>query len=282
MKKVAVVILNFNVKEESLQCVKSVSESDYKNLQIIVVSNSNDELAEEIKEIRGIVFIQNKENLGYTGGNNIGIKKALEEGADFIFILNADTIIDQKAIGNLVSVAEEDGVGIAGPKILFTDEKTIWYAGGIFDLANVLGKHRGVDERDTGQYEKLEETDYISGGAMFIKKEVFEKIGLFDEKYFLYYEDSDFCFRAQKAGFKLLYVPSAVVYHDNAKSTGLGSPLQDYFMTRNRLLFASKFLPFRTRFALFREALRNFGNPVRRQALFDFLTNNFGKGSFRI
>jgi GT2 family glycosyltransferase len=115
---------------------------------------------------------------------------------------------------------------------------------------------------------------------MFVNAKVFKKIGFFDEKYFLYYEDSDFCLRAKKADFRLVYAPSAVVFHENAKSTGLGSNLQDYFITRNRLLLASKFLPFRTRFALLREALRNIGNPVRRLAFWDYLNGNFGKGSY--
>lgn len=279
--KVAVVILNYRVKDRALNCVGSVQKSNYQNLEIIVVdNNSQDGLEEEIQKIAGVKFIQTNDNLGYTGGNNIGIKKALENQADYIFILNADTEIDQNTISNLVKVSQDQEIGIAGPKILFDDQKTIWYAGGIFDMDNVLGKHRGVDEKDQGQYDKIEETNYVSGGAMFVDKKVFEKIGFFDDKYFLYYEDSDFCFRAKKAGFKIRYVPSAVVFHANAQSTGLGSPLQDYYITRNRMLFASKFLPFRTKFALFREALKNLGSPTRRKAFFDFLLGNLGRGSF--
>lgn len=280
MKKVAVVVLNYNVSEKALKCVASVRQSTYKGIEMIVVSNSEDNLGEEIKNIPGVVFIQNSQNIGYTGGNNLGIKKALEDEVDYVFILNPDTEVECHAIEELVAVAEKSGAGILGPKVLFDDKKTIWYAGGILDLANVIGSHRGVDEEDKGQYDWEEETDYITGGMMFVKSEVFKKIGLFDDKYFLYYEDSDLCMRAKKAGFKLLYVPSAIVYHANAQSTGLGSPLQDYFQTRNRMLFASKFLPFRTRFALFRESLRNITLPTRRKALTDFLLGNLGKGSF--
>lgn len=280
MKTVAVVILNFKAKENTLKCVDSVKKSDYKNLEVIVVdNNSGDGLDEEIKRIKGIHFIHNEENLGYTGGNNVGIKKALECGAEYIFILNMDTVIHSQAISNLIKGIEESGAGIAGPKILFFDQRTIWYAGGTLDLANVLGGHRGVDEVDRGQYDIPEETQNVTGGAMIVKKEVFEKIGFFDDKYFLYYEDSDFCFRAKKAGFKLMYIPSAVVYHENAKATGLGSPRQDYYITRNRMLFASKFLPLRTRFALLREAIRNFTMPARRKALFDFLTGHLGRAN---
>ncbi|KKR82563.1 MAG: Glycosyl transferase family 2 [Candidatus Daviesbacteria bacterium GW2011_GWA1_41_61] len=281
MKKVAVVILNYKARENTLKCADSVKKSDYENLEIIVVdNNSGDGLAEEIKKVVGVIFIQNKDNLGYSGGNNVGIKKALEDEAEYVFILNMDTVIDKKAITQLVIAIEENQAGVLGPKILFFDKKTIWYAGGTLDLNNVLGGHRGVDEEDHGQYEKIEETDNVTGGAMFVKSDIFVKIGLFDERYFLYYEDSDFCFRAKRAGFKLMYVPTAVIYHENAKSTGLGSPRQDYFITRNRMLFASKFLPFRTRFALFRETLRNIAISTKRLALIDFLRGNWGKGSF--
>lgn len=278
MKKVGVVILNYNAAEETTECVKSVKASTYTNVVVIVVSNSQDDLSEVTDKYKDIIFIQNNENLGYSGGNNIGIKNALKEGVDYVFILNADTVIDKNAISVLVQVADKGEGDILGPKILFKKTGKIWFAGGIFDKANVIGSHRGVDEVDSGQYEGVEETEYVSGGAIFIKREVLESIGFFDEKYFLYYEDSDFCFRAKKAGFKIVYVPQALVYHENAKSTGLGSPLQDYYITRNRMFFASKFLPFRTRFALFREALRNIGNPVRRQAFFDFQMGKLGKG----
>lgn len=290
MKKVVIVILNFKVVVETIKCIKSVQASTYPNLQIIVVdNNSGDGLGEKLKVLKDTYFFQNDKNLGYTGGNNIGIKLALGLGADYVYVLNPDTKIEKDCIENLVKGLEKTGAGIVGPKIYFMGTthpssrfKTIWHAGGTLDMLNVIGGHRGVDEVDKGQYEKQMEVDFVSGAALFIKKEVFEKIGFFDDGYFLYYEDSDFCIRAKGAGFKVVYIPSAVVYHENAKSSGLGSPLQDYFLTRNRMIFASKFLPFRTRFALFREAVRNIGNPRRRLALFDFLIGNFGKGSFKI
>ncbi len=281
MKQVAAIILNFKVKKETLKCVESVQKSSYKNIEIIVVdNNSGDDLAREIKKYSDVVFIQNKENLGFTGGNNVGIKYALSSNADYIFILNPDTLVDKNCISNLINASSNGD--ILGPKIYFDKSHKIWYAGGKLDLANVLGTHRGVDEKDRGQFNQIEETDYASGAAMFINRKVFESIGLFDVNYFLYYEDADFCIRAKKKDFKIVYVPEAIVYHKNALSTGLGSPLQDYFITRNRMYFASKFLSFRTKFALWREALKNIGNPMRRLAFFDFLTGNFGRGSFKI
>lgn len=281
MKKVAVVILNYKVKDQAVKCVKSVQKNTYGSIEIIVVdNNSGDGLGEEIKKLEDVIFIQNKENLGYTGGNNIGIKRALENKADYVFVLNPDTTIEEDAIGNLVATAELQNVGIAGPKILFADRKTIWCAGGKMDLLNVIGSNRGIDEVDHGQYDNMEEVDYISGCALFVKREVFEKIGLLDETYFMYYEDDDFSFRAKKAGFKLLYIPQAVVFHGNGESAGACSPFQDYYLTRNRMIFAAKFLSWRAKFALFREAIRNIMIPARRLALADFLLGNLGRGSF--
>ena len=279
MPKVVVVILNYKVSDLTLAAVKSVKNTGYENLQIVVVdNNSQDKLKEEISEFEDIIFISNKENLGYSGGNNVGIKEGLKIGADYILVLNPDTEVAKNAISKLVEVAKLENADIVGPKIYFGDKKTIWYAGGVFDFKNVLGTHRGVNEKDTGQYDDTTQTDFVTGAAIMVSRKVVEKIGLFDERYFLYYEDSDFCFRAKEAGFKVMYMPMAVVYHLNAQTTKLGSPLQDYYISRNRLLFASKFLSFRTRFALLREALRNLGSPIRRRALFDFLTGNFGKG----
>lgn len=280
MKKVAVIILNYKLLHDSLKCIESVKKSAYKNLDIYVIdNNSQDGSAESLSKISGIKFIQNGKNFGYTGGNNIGIKNALKSNTDYIFILNPDTLIDKNTIKNLVTESEDLNSDIAGPKILFPDKKTIWYAGGILNIENVLGSHRGVDERDNNQYDQSCETDFITGAAMFVKREVFEKIGFFDENYFLYLEDLDFCFRAKRVGFKLLYIPQALVYHKNARSTGLGSPMQDYYITRNRMLFAAKFLSIRTRFALLREVLANISIPARRKALIDFMIGNLGKGS---
>lgn len=282
MKKVAVIILNFNVKKELLKCIESVQASTYKGVDIIVVDNhSNVDISYSLEKFKDLRFIQNKENLGYTGGNNIGIKVALELGVDYCLILNPDTQIDRNCIKNLVKGAEKLNAGIAGPKIYFAGEKRIWHAGGLMDSSNVIGSHRGVDEEDHGQYDNVTEVDFVSGAAFFVKREVFEKIGYFDENFFLYYEDADFCLRAKKAGFTIYYIPSSLVYHENASSTGLGSPLQDYFITRNRMLYASKHLSLRTKFALLREGVRNLANPMRRLALFDFLIGNFGKGSLK-
>lgn len=280
--KVGIVILNYKVKSEALKCLRSVFESTYKNLEVVVVdNNSGDGLEEELRKFKGVGFIQTGENLGYTGGNKAGMKKLLDWGCKYIFVLNPDTQVSKDCIEKLVEMMEEDSeIGACGPKVLFEGSKTIWFAGGKMDTDNVLGSHIGVDEEDRGQYNESKEVDYITGATLFLRASVLNRVGLFDDRFFLYYEDSDLCYRIKKVGYKIMYVGQALVFHGNAKSTGVGSPLQDYFITRNRMLFAKKHLSFRAQFALFREALRNRRSKVRWMAFQDFLKGNYGKGSF--
>jgi hypothetical protein len=142
-----------------------------------------------------------------------------------------------------------------------------------------------VDEVDHQQYEKVEETEIATGCCMLIRKEVFRKVGLFEDKYFLYYEDSDLCMRVKRKGFKILYVPSSIIWHKNAGSAGgSGSQLQDYYITRNRLLFGSKFAPIRSKIALFKESLRLLfsGRRWQKQGVVDFYLGRLGKGNYSV
>lgn len=279
---ISVVILNYRLADQVIRCIKSVKQSTYPNIKIIVVDNaSGDDIQQQISLFKdeSTELILSDQNLGYSGGNNLGIKRALDLNSKYILVLNPDTVIDKSTIKKMHQLMEDQKLDLATPKIYFLNDQRppiIWYAGGILDLNNVLGSHRGVDQVDQGQFDQLQETEYLTGAAIMAKAEVFKKIGLFDERYFLYYEDSDFSYRARLAGYKLWYLPQAVIYHQNAQTTGLGSPRQDYYITRNRFLFAWKFLPWRTRFALVREGLRNFNNPIRRRAMIDFFTNRLG------
>ena len=239
------------------------------------------------KHFPEIILIENKKNLGFAEGNNAGIRYAMEKGADYIMILNNDTVADKNLINVFMKKINQNS--ILSPKIYFypgkeyhhdryeekEKGKVIWYAGGIIDWKNVLCSHRGVDEVDSGQYDKTEETEFISGCCMFIPVEVFKKIGLLDARYFAYLEDVDFCERAKAAGIKLIYEPKAIVWHKNAGSFGgVGTLRQDYLFTRNRLLFGYRYAPWRTKFALFRESLRYvIQGGTKRQAIRDYYFN---------
>ena len=151
------------------------------------------------------------------------------------------------------------------------------------DWKNVIASHRGVDEVDRGQFESLEKTDFASGCCIMAKKEVFEKTGFFDEKYFLYYEDNDLCQRAKKLGFEIYFQPKGMLWHINAGSTGgSGSEMQDYYITRNRLMFGFKYAPLRAKFAIFRESagLLLKGRRWQKKGVTDYYLGNLGKGSY--
>lgn len=295
MIRVSIVVLHVKDAAMTRQCLATLQKLKTENLEVSVsvVDNASGD------DFPGYKVIHNSSNLGYAGGNNIGIKKALEDGAEFIWILNNDTVVAPDCLAELLLAARRHPAGgIFGARIYFapghefhkeryrkTDAgRVLWWAGGRFDWANVMTVHRGVDEVDTGQYDREEKTGAITGTAMFIRREVFEKTGFFNEKYFLYFEESDFCLRARRAGFELWYVPAAVVWHKNAGSSGAGSDLHDYYITRNRLLFGFLYAPLRSKLALVRQAITMLagGRPWQKKGVIDFLTGRFGKGSFAL
>lgn len=236
-------------------------------------------------------------NLGFSGGVNVGISEALKAGADFVVILNNDTLVDRNfLIPLLKKLREEDGAGIAVPKIYYAKGyeyhgagyskkdlgRVIWYAGGDVDRNTAYGVHLGVDEIDAGQFNVAGETASATGCCMMVKREVFENVGVFDENYFLYYEDADFSEKVKKAGYKIYFIPESVVWHKNAQSTGSGSDLQDYFISRNRLYFGLKYSPLVTKLHLIRESIHLLlkGRKWQKIGIRDYYLGNMMKGSY--
>ncbi len=301
MPKVFVTILNYNGNRDTHNCLNSLEElniADFE-LNVVVVDNASREKFSEDKKYQkfNLKIIRSEENLGFSGGQNLGIKFALDNGADYVVILNNDVILDKNLIIELLKTFDEKDCGIVSPKIYFArghefhkdryqqDElgKVIWYAGGKIDWQNLIASHVGVDEVDKGQYEKVEGIDFASGCCEMIKREVFEKVGFFDERYFLYYEDNDLSQRVKKLGFKVFYQPKSILWHLNAGSAGgSGSSLQDYYITRNRLIFGFSYATLRTKFALIRESLRNIisGRAWQKKGAMDFYLRRFGEGSY--
>ncbi len=292
--KHAVILVNYNGWRDTLECIESIKKSKDVPHIIVVDNGSSDDSAERIRrKYYDIELIETGKNLGFSGGNNIGIKKALKLGAKVVHILNNDTLVDP----NLFSRAYRYVKGknrIAGGKIYYakgyefhTSQKgkgnIIWYAGGYMDWGMALARHYGVDEEDKGQHDKVLDVDFITGCYIAVPKEVFKRIGLLDEIYFLYLEDEDFTLRAIKNGVETKYNPSLVIYHRNSSSTGTGSPLVDYYITKNRFLIAWRYGSKRLFLALIKEALmRNWKSPVRRAALFDFLKRDYGNKNQKI
>lgn len=299
MKKIFAVVLHFKGKQFTKQCLFSLEKIKTSEFifQTVVIDNHSPESIDDLKKkFPAVTFLKNKKNLGFAEGNNVGIRYALKKGADYVLVLNNDTTTDKDFLFELVKVAEGKNVGIAAPKIYFApgyeyhktrykpneQGRVFWYAGGKIDWQNVLASHRGVDEVNKGQYEKIVETDFASGCAMLIKREVLERVGLFDERYFLYLEDLEFCQRVKKDGYKIIYAPKAKIYHFNAGSSGVGSLLQDYFITRNRLLFGMRYAGLRARLNLLREGVKLLivGRPWQKIAVRDYFLKKFGPGSW--
>ena len=304
MKKIAIVILDYKNKKDTISCIASLEDlilTDI-SLSVILVNNDTEQVYSPgmFPSSFSLQVINNTTNTGFAGGNNTGIYYALSEQADYILLLNNDTIVDGSLLIELVKVLEQDpGIGLVSPKIYFEKghefhkEKyrksdlgnVIWYAGGIMDWKNILGRHRGVDELDHGQYDAIQKTDFATGCCMLFRSDVIRKTGVFDEKYFFYYEDSDLNERVKKKKYTVLYVPKATVWHKNAGSTGgSGSTLQDYYITRNRLLFGISYAPFRSKIALLKESLKLAmqGRPWQKIGVKDYFLRKFGKGSYKI
>jgi GT2 family glycosyltransferase len=255
--KVFIVILNWNGLQDTLQCLESVYKLDYPDFRVSVVDNgSTDDSVEVIKNKYPLAkVILNGDNLGYGGGNNVGIRHALANGAQYVWLLNNDTTIEADALLKMVVEAEKNpDIGIAGSKIYyFGSQKKIWFAGASIDWKNGCSNHIGMDETDTGQYDHVKHVDRITGCSMLVRKSVCESVGLFDEAYFLYVEEVDWCVRARKAGFKIVFVPSSVVYHKASVSVmkiGVWDKVFSYYNTRNFLYLIKNSFRFPAREAL--------------------------------
>ncbi len=238
--------MNYNGEKYTNSCIKSIFKSSYQNYLIVVVDNaSTDNSPKLLEEEFGnkVTLIRNKRNLGFSGANNIGIKYALENGCEYILLLNNDTEIDKDLIKRMVDASIKNGNAIVSPKIYYYDEPNkIWSAGGGINWKKGLSYHYGLNEIDKGQFNEPREIDFATGCCVLIHKSVFEKIGFLAEEYFLYFEDTDFCVRAKNAGIKIIYEPSAKLWHKVSSTTGgEESTITLYYSNRNRLYFNKKF-----------------------------------------
>lgn len=222
---IAVIILTWNGKDLTVECLRSFAAVKTPHLRLFVVDNgSTDGTVAAVKAIGDarVILIENGANLGFAAGNNVGIRRALDDGAGFVLLLNNDTVVDPSFIDRLLDAMNEvPGIGIAGPKIYyFEPPDRIWFAGGEVSMWRGTARHIGIREVDRGQYDRARDCDYVSGCALLARREVFEQVGLLDPGYRAYFEDTDFCVRAARAGYRIRYVPGAKVWHRISASTG--------------------------------------------------------------
>lgn len=239
---VSIIILNYNGREDTLACLRSMEHLTYPNVQVIVVDNGSTDGSIEAIRVQHPRFklIETGANLGFTGGNNVGIRHALEQGAEYIMLLNNDTVVAPDMLDVMVSVMEANSnIGVTGPMIYYYDQpETIWSAGGRIDWTHGLTGMIGIDEEDKAQFGIAPRpVDFVTGCAILARRPVWEKVGLLDDKFFMYYEETEWCVRARRAGFEIVHVPTAMVWHKISIVQRSASTHTYYYMTRNRLLF---------------------------------------------
>jgi len=249
--KVCAVILNLCSVAELRSCLAALDKCGYGNLEIIVVRNGpfvqelEDSLRKVTARLAGVIFTGS--NLGFAAGNNPGIKEAFARGADYIFLLNDDAELVPGALQTLVSAAlEHPEAGIVGPRIFYSSSpRRIWFSGATFNPINAsFSFYSAGQEIASRSGSDLLPTDFISGCALLFGRGFMEKVGLMDERYFLYWEDADWGLRAIRAGYRPLVVTAATVFHRVSLSGGgENSPLKIYHKTRAQLLFASRHAP---------------------------------------
>ena len=241
---VAIIILNWNGLEDTVECLESLRRTTYPSYKIAVVDNGskgNDASILEKKYGKVVEVIRSKTNRGFAGGCNIGIKWAFKTDATHILLLNNDTTVDRRFLAELVEAAKSDPkIGIVGPKIYYYDDRhRIATAGGTINFWTGNAPLIGRETIDNGEFEDVKQVDYVSGCALLIKREAIEKIGIFDEEYFAFYEETDLCTRARRSGYEVVVAPKSVLWHKVSRSDKSGE-ISWYFMTRNRFLFMKK------------------------------------------
>ncbi|MFH1847977.1 MAG: glycosyltransferase family 2 protein [Candidatus Omnitrophota bacterium] len=291
---VSVVILNLNGEEHTSECIKSLADSDYRDFHVILVDNgSTDDSPQKLKQrFPSVSFIRNNSNLGFCRGVNIGIEYALENTTSkYILLLNNDTAVNKNFLYELVDVfMEHKDIGIVGgveyrydrpDKIRMAGHKFFWWIG----LQGRVKKVRAPGPRDVQS---------VPGSCLMIRKKVIEKIGLLDERFFAYYDDADWCFRARNAGYRVAYSPKAGIRHRASQVIKKRTPEEYYFYARNQPLFMLKhcprlflanyfivyFLKIFLRVIYFKLTAQKEKSSAVFKGFSDFLKGNYGKGWF--
>ncbi|MBN1273079.1 MAG: glycosyltransferase family 2 protein [Candidatus Aminicenantes bacterium] len=235
--------MNWNRCEDTLACLSSLTKLDYPNLRLLLVDNGSSDGTPQLVAQKNptVEVIVNESNLGFAAGCNVGLRHALEQGADYVFLLNNDTLVDPAALNHLIFLAGPD-VGMVAPKIYNASNPAhIWSVGGMCHPLTLEKTGDGRGQVDKGQWGEVLERDYFVGCALLLSRRLLTEVGLFDERFFMYYEDSDLSLRTRQAGFKLLLSPQAWVWHKVAVSSGGSDSLNErYWMGRSSVLFFYK------------------------------------------
>jgi len=300
MDHVAIVIVDYNSIEDTRECLQSLLKIKHQTFKysVIVVDNGSKELFSLPPGLKAdnIEILRSESNLGFTGGNNLGLRYAVDKlHPDYLLLLNNDTLVDPDFLEKMMERIRSDvSIGLVGAKTYFVKDReyhlqsydkselgnVIWFAGGSIDWPNLAAFHRGVDEVDRGQFDDLDQTDFVTGCTFLMPISVLERVGYLDEKYFLYLEDVDYSQRVKQAGYRLSVCSQALVWHKNAGSSGgAGSLVHRYYQTRNRLFFGWKYSDRFVKIIVIRLLLISLlsGGNIERRAVYDLLMGNMGK-----
>jgi hypothetical protein len=301
MKKVALVTVNFGKPDDTLELLDTLKDQDFSDLDYRLVVEDKTPgmwIGDHIKEpVPNLELLQAGCDKGFAGAYTLGMRYAAAWGADYIMIINNDTLVgDKKLVKKLMQVLDDNPEAtVVSPKIYFAKGyefkdrykasekgKVIWYAGGSFDWDNVRSVHRAIDEVDTGKYDQTEPTGFVSGCCLMVKRESLERFGYFDENLFAYFEDNDWQQRILLGGGKLYYCGGTHIYHKVSQTMGIGSPQTDFLLTRNRLYFTFKYASIRTKFAVIREMVRQLltGRPAQKEGIMAFLNGQKGPSPY--
>jgi hypothetical protein len=238
---VLIVVLCYNGVELTLDCLTSLRKLDYAHTHVLVVDNaSSDDTSTLVRQrFPEVTVIETGRNLGYAEGNNTGLRYALEHGFDYALLLNNDTEVAPDFVGRLVDACEADPkIGASGPKIYLHDRPGVLYtAGGAIHWWDGTTETIGLGEEDLGQHDARRDVDFINGCAMLVRRAAIEQAGLIDPRFGMYFEETEWCVRIIRAGWRLVYEPAAVVWHKIKLDKHDASPRVTYYMARNRLLF---------------------------------------------
>jgi GT2 family glycosyltransferase len=252
---VTILTLNWNRRDDTAECLQSLAMLDYPDFEIALVDNGSTDgsVSFLLERFPHITILENQENLGYAAGMNRGIEYALRNNSPYVLILNNDTIIDRNALRELVTVAESDQrIGFVSGKVYYFHERnTLQEVGKEVDLLRATATNIGQGEKDTGQYDTLRDYQFLDDVFWLVRTEVFRNIGMYDPVFFLHFEETDLCARANTR-YRLVYTPKAKIWHKVSQSSGgAGSPLVSYYLARNQIIFSWKHLPGVPYFLLF-------------------------------
>ncbi|MFB1081792.1 glycosyltransferase family 2 protein [Jeotgalibacillus sp. JSM ZJ347] len=250
-KSVAIILLNWNAYNDTVECLHSLEKLVYRNFRVFLVDNdSKDQSYEKLRadQLSGafslpLTIIQSGSNIGCAGGNNVGLKAAYEEGYEYLWMLNNDTIVDQHSLTRLVEEMETNvQIGIVGSKIINMNNNLVWFAGGSINQYLGTSTPYGIDRQESEKFNTRKEVGFVVGCSMLFRRELIDLIGWLDEDYFIYYEDTDWNLKAKKAGMKIVYVPDSLIYHKESSSTKSEelSPHYAYYLMRNGYLFVKR------------------------------------------